>query len=104
MSQSGDTNENLSRSPNMERLESLERSDAEDARAAPADGNQGRGGRDGIIPANNMAIVPVHHLMDINLFEKIVVCDATALSAEDQALTNDAILSGQSVALATMGT
>jgi hypothetical protein len=77
----------------MERLESLERSDAEDdARAAAADGNQGHGGRDGIIPANNMAIVPVHRLMDINLFEKIVVCDATALSAEDQALTNDAIL------------
>jgi hypothetical protein len=61
-------------------------------RAVPADGNQGLGGRDGIISANNMAIVPVYHLMDINLFEKIVVCDATALSAEDQVFTNDAIL------------
>lgn len=53
---------------------------------------QGHGGRDGTIPSNNMAITPVHHLMDVTLFKKIVVCETTALSTEDQALSNDGIL------------
>ena len=93
MASSGDAHDNLSAGANGRDHEYLERSDAEDDEpAAPPNNNRGRGGRDGIIPPNNMAIVPPHHLMDVLLFEKIVVCDAEALSTQDQALSNDNLL------------
>ena len=87
MASSGDAHDNLSADANGRDHEHFERSDAEDDEpTAPPNNNRGRGGRDGIIPPNNMAIVAPHHLMDVLLFEKNVVCDAEALSAQDQGI------------------
>lgn len=43
-------------------------------------------------PPNNMAIVAIHRRTNVQLFEKSVSCDAEALTAEDQALSNNDIL------------
>jgi hypothetical protein len=62
-------------------------------------GNQGRNdhqddgaGEDGVFPTNNMAILPTHAGMDMNLFEKIIVCTPEHFTDADCTVTNEQIL------------
>lgn len=54
--------------------------------------SEGRGGANGIIPRNNLAIVPTNPLVDVNLIDSIVECRPQNFSAADAHITDDEIL------------